>query len=379
MTTPTQETLYAMALTRVGHLSSATLLQLYQLTGSATAIFEHRNHIEDVIPDISPRLKENLCHLDEALRRAEEELNYDQYYGIQVLTMADNDYPQRLLNCDDAPLVLYYKGSANLNAQRIINIVGTRKCTAYGQDLIRSFVQELSMACPNVLIVSGLAYGVDIHAHRHALQCGLDTVGVLAHGLDDLYPPRHRDTAAKMLSQGGLLTEHMTCTNADKVNFVRRNRIVAGMSDACVLVESAAHGGGLITARLSREYNRDVYAFPGRIGDMYSEGCNNLIRDNGAQLITSADDMVRAMGWQNDQQLYQAQQSGIEQQLFPDITPDEQIIMDALQKQNDQQINMLSVATNMSVQQLTALLFEMEMKGIVRTLAGGSYHLIMNG
>ena len=368
-----------MALTRVGHLSSATLLQLYQLTGSATAIFEHRNHIEDVIPDISPRLKENLCHLDEALRRAEEELNYDQYYGIQVLTMADSDYPQRLLNCDDAPLVLYYKGSANLNAQRIINIVGTRKCTAYGQDLIRSFVQELSMACPNVLIVSGLAYGVDIHAHRHALQCGLDTVGVLAHGLDDLYPPRHRDTAAKMLSQGGLLTEHMTCTNADKVNFVRRNRIVAGMSDACVLVESAAHGGGLITARLSREYNRDVYAFPGRIGDMYSEGCNNLIRDNGAQLITSADDMVRAMGWQNDQQLYQAQQSGIEQQLFPDITPDEQIIMDALQKQNDQQINMLSVATNMSVQQLTALLFEMEMKGIVRTLAGGSYHLIMNG
>ena len=376
MTTPTQETLYAMALTRASYLCSATLLQLYRLTGSATAVYEHRNHIEDVIPDVTPRLKESLCNLDDALRRAEEELRYDQHYGIQVLTIADSDYPQRLLNCDDAPLVLYYKGTASLNAQRIINVVGTRKCTVYGQDVVRSFVQQLSQLCPNTLIVSGLAYGIDIHAHRNALQCGFDTVGVLAHGLDDLYPSRHRDTAARMLTQGGLLTEHMTCTNADKVNFVRRNRIVAGMSDACVLVESAAHGGGLITAGLARDYNRDVFAFPGRIGDMYSEGCNNLIRDNGAQLITSADDLVRAMGWQNDQQLHQAQQAGIERQLFPEITPDEQVIVSALQKQNDQHVNMLSVATNMPVQQLTALLFEMEMKGMVRTLAGGTYHLI---
>ena len=379
MTTPTQETLYAMALTR-GISVLPPLLQLYQLTGSATAIFDHRNHIEDVIPDISPRLKENLCHLDEALRRAEEELNYDQYYGIQVLTMADNDYPQRLLNCDDAPLVLYYKGSANLNTQRIINIVGTRKCTAYGQDLIRSFVQELSMACPNVLIVSGLAYGVDIHAHRHALQCGLDTVGVLAHGLDDLYPPRHRDTAAKMLSQGGLLTEHMTCTNADKVNFVRRNRIVAGMSDACVLVESAAHGGGLITARLSREYNRDVYAFPGRIGDLYSEGCNNLIRDNGAQLITSADDMVRAMGWQNDQQLYPGHSSrALSGSCFLTSPPTSRSLWRHCRNKTTSKSTCSRSLPICLCSNSQPELFEMEMKGIVRTLAGGSYHLILNG
>lgn len=228
-----------------------------------------------------------------------------------------------------------------------------------------------------MLIVSGLAYGVDIQAHRQALHNGFPTVGVLAHGLDELYPPRHRETAVKMLSQGGLLTEHMTGTNADKVNFVRRNRIVAGMSDACVLVESAEHGGGLITARLSREYHRDVFAFPGRIGDIYSEGCNNLIRDNGAQLITSADDLIGAMGWENDRQLHTAQQAGIERQLFPELTAHEQLVVQSLQQQNDQQINLLSVSTHLPVQRLTALLFELEMKGVVRTLAGGVYHLIL--
>ncbi len=365
-----------MALTRVSHSPTAVLLQLYRMLGSATAIVDHRNHIEDVIPGASPKLKESLSNLDNALRRAAEELEYDQRYGIQVLTPADDRYPQRLRECDDAPLVLYYKGSANLNARRVINIVGTRKCTVYGQDLIRRFIEELHLRCPDILIVSGLAYGVDIHAHRQALHNGYETVAVLAHGLDEIYPPRHRDTAVKMLSQGGLLTEHMTRTNADKINFVRRNRIVAGMSDACVLVESAAHGGGLITARLSRDYNRDVFAFPGRIGDMYSEGCNNLIRDNGAQLLTSADDLLCAMGWQNDQQLVEAQQSGIERQLFPDLSPDEQTIVSSLQQQNDQQINMLSVATNIPVYQLTAILFEMEMKGVVRTMAGGIYHLL---
>ena len=377
MLTPSQETLYAMALTRVGHLSSATLLQLYRLLGSATAIVDHRNHIEDVVPGASPKLRECLSDIDAALRRAEEELAYDQRYAIQAITFADDDYPQRLRECDDAPLVLYYRGSVSLNAHRVICIVGTRKCTAYGQDLVRKLIEDLRECCPDMLIVSGLAYGVDIQAHRQALHNGFATVGVLAHGLDELYPPRHRETAVKMLSQGGLLTEHMTGTNADKVNFVRRNRIVAGMSDACVLVESAEHGGGLITARLSREYHRDVFAFPGRIGDIYSEGCNNLIRDNGAQLITSADDLICAMGWENDRQLHTAQQAGIERQLFPELTAHEQLVVQSLQQQNDQQINLLSVSTHLPVQRLTALLFELEMKGVVRTLAGGIYHLIL--
>ena len=372
-----KEILYTLALTRINYFHLAGLRQLFDTLGSATAIMDHRGHIRDVLPDASPKLVEGLQHMDEPMRRAETELEYDLAHGIMPLAMSDARYPQRLKECDDAPLLLFYRGSADLNQQRVINIVGTRHCTAYGQDLVNRFTADLRQLCPRVLIVSGMAYGVDICAHRSALQCGYDTVAVLAHGLDYLYPPRHKPTADAMLQQGGLLTEFFTQTNADKVNFVRRNRIVAGMSDACVLVESAAHGGGLITARLARDYNRDVFAFPGRIGDIYSEGCNNLIRDNGAQLITSADDLIGAMGWENDRQLHTAQQAGIERQLFPELTAHEQLVVQSLQQQNDQQINLLSVSTHLPVQRLTALLFELEMKGVVRTLAGGIYHLIL--
>ncbi len=265
-----------------------------------------------------------LQNCDEARKRAEVELEYDIRYGIEPITMNDDRYPQRLKDCDDAPLMLFYKGNANLNQQRVINIMGTRHCTPYGEDLIRRFISDLKQLSPRVLIVSGLAYGVDIVAHRQALACGYETVGVLAHGLDDLYPRQHRETAARMIEQGGLLTEFLTQTNADKINFVRRNRIVAGMSDACILIESAAHGGGLITCDISQSYGRDVFAFPGRIGDHYSEGCNNLIRNNGATLITSAEDFVKDMRWQDDATLMRAKQQGIERSLFPELSPEEQ-------------------------------------------------------
>ncbi len=290
-----QEILYSIALTRINYFKLTGLLQLYRKLGSATSVIEHRNDILDIIPDASPRLIDALKNIDEPLKRAEVELKYDSEHNIQALPLNDERYPQRLKNVDDAPIVLFYKGNANLNPQRVINIIGTRQCTVYGQDLIRKFVADLKGLCPNTLIVSGLAYGVDVNAHRFALQNGFETVGVLAHGLDTLYPSAHRQTANEMIHQGGLLTEFLTMTNADKINFVRRNRIVAGMSDACILVESAAKGGGLITTEISQSYGRDVFAFPGRIGDHYSEGCNNLIRDNGAGLITSAKDFVNAM------------------------------------------------------------------------------------
>ena len=371
-----QETIYTMALTRMNYFNLAGLLQLYRELGSATAIIENREHLKEMIPEVSPRLLSGLKDLGDAMKRAETEWEYDQRYGIQVITMNDNRYPQRLKECEDAPLVLFYMGTADLNQQRVINIVGTRHCTAYGQDLIRRFVQELRQYCPQVLIVSGMAYGVDIHAHREALQNGYETVAVLAHGLDYLYPQQHKATAKEMLTQGGLLTEHFTQTNAEKMNFVRRNRIVAGMSDACILVESAARGGGLITARLSRDYDRDVFAFPGRVGDEYSEGCNNLIRNNGAALITSAQDFVDAMGWTTDAQISKARQEGIERQLFPSLSAEEMQVVSALQQQNDQQINMLSVKANLAVARLTAILFELELKGVVKVLAGGTYHLL---
>lgn len=370
------ELLNAMALTRALPHSPSTVLELYRRMGSATAVVENSKHIGEVIPDASPRLKESLSNMDEALKRADEELAYDQRYDIRPLLIDDPDYPVRLRECGDAPLVLYYKGTGQLNQHRVINIIGTRHCTVYGQEMIRQLVRDLRDRCPQLLIVSGLAYGVDIHAHRNALNQGLETVAVLAHGLDEIYPPRHRDTAVMMLKQGGLLTEYMSRTNADKKNFVRRNRIVAGMVDACVLVESASHGGGLITARLSRDYHRDVFAYPGRVGDPYSEGCNQLIRDNGATLITCADDLVAAMGWQSDGQLLSAQQDGIERQLFPTLTPDEQRLVAALQQQNDQQLNQLSVNSGLPIHHITGMMFELELKGMVRMLAGNICHLV---
>ncbi|MDY3852408.1 MAG: DNA-processing protein DprA [Prevotella sp.] len=371
-----QETLNAIALTRLNYFNLSGLVQLYQLMGSATEVVQHRHKVRDIIPHASDRLVEALKGMDEHLRRAEAEMAYNQEHGIQTICLNDDNYPQRLKECDDAPLVLFYKGNAPLNQERVINIIGTRHCTTYGIDLIRRFVQDLKTLCPQVLIISGLAYGVDINAHRQALLNGYPTVGVLAHGLDTLYPSLHRQTAEEMLHQGGLITEFLTQTNADKMNFVRRNRIVAGMSDACIVVESAARGGGLITAGIAQSYHRDVFAFPGAVGAKCSEGCNQLIRDNKASLITSAADFVKAMGWEEDALRQQARSKGIDRQLFPMLSPQEQQVVDVLQQYNDVPINVLTVKTNLPIATLTSLLFQLEMKGVVKMLAGGVYHLL---
>ena len=256
-------------------------------------------------------------------------------------------------------------------------MVGTRQITNYGRDLCHKFTRELHELCPQVLIVSGLAYGVDICAHRESLTVGYETIGVLAHGLDQIYPYHHRDTAAQMVEHGGLLTEFMTQTNADKANFVRRNRIVAGMSDSTIVIESAAKGGSLITAEIAQSYDRAVFAFPGNVGQPFSEGCNNLIRDNGAGLISSAEDFVKAMGWEYDAVRRQALADGIERQLFPELSPEEQKIVSLLQQTNDLQLNIISVKTGIAIHQITAMLFQLEMKGVVKPLAGGMYHLLM--
>lgn len=372
-----QEIISAIALTRISFFSLAELLELFRRVGSAEEIVAHSQHIRDLLPDASDRLTQAFSDIGQALRYAESELRTAESMGVRPLVMGDDDYPSRLLECADAPLVLYYQGSASLNQKRVVSIVGTRRCTPYGQDLVRRFMSELRSLCPQVLVVSGLAYGIDICAHREALAQGYDTVGVVAHGLDDLYPPSHRPTADQMLKQGGLLTEFPTGTRPDRLNFVRRNRIVAGLSDATLLVESAIRGGGLITTRIANDYGRDVFAFPGAVGAPYSEGCNDLIRRQGAGLIMSAKHFVEAMGWQNDAQLSEAQAQGIERQLFPELTADEQRVVAVLQRKNDLQINILSVKSGIAVGPLTALLFSLEMKGVVRTMAGGTYHLLM--
>lgn len=371
-----QETLYAIALTRISYFNTATCLQLYRKLGSATAIMENRNNIKDVISDASPRLVNALSDVSEALHRAEAELEFDNAHAIHPLTMACADYPERMRNCDDAPIVLFYRGNADLNQRRIVSVVGTRHCTAYGQDIINNFCQSLKELCPDVLIVSGLAYGVDICAHRNALKNGFDTVGVLAHGLDMLYPSAHRDTAKEMLSHGGLLTEFLTNTNPDKMNFVRRNRIVAGISDATIVVESAARGGSLITADIAQSYARDVFTFPGNVNSPYSEGCNKLIRDNKAALITCAEDFVNAMGWEQDNKVKAARAKGIERQLFPELTAEETRIVELLQKNNDLQLNIIAIQTGLPIGSVSALLFSLELKGVIKLYAGGVYHLL---
>ena len=373
----TEELFYTMALTRLTNFNYQQALELYRMVGSAQLLYEYRTHIGDVIGDASPRLVESLKNWDEAMKRADYELKYMQEHGIRGLTLNDDDYPQRLKECPDAPLVLYFTGNCNLNESKIISIVGTRHATVYGEDLIRRFVRDLHQQCPKVLIVSGLAYGVDIHAHREALENGYPTVGVLAHGLDQIYPYAHRETAAEMVNHGGLLTEFMTQTNADKPNFVRRNRIVAGMADATIVVESAAKGGGLITAEIAQSYDRSVFAFPGNVNAEFSKGCNNLIRDNGAGLITSANDFIRAMNWQDETLRQQALSDGIERTLFPDLSAEEQLIVGILQDTNDLQLNILSVKSSIPIGRLTAILFQLEMKGVIKPLAGGMYHLLL--
>lgn len=368
-----QEHLATLALGLVPGIGTTSAKRLIEAMGSATALFERRLELPQLISDVGDRVCEAL-NCPEAWERAHREYEFIEKNQIVCLTLNDEGYPSRLRECDDAPIMLFFKGNGNLNALRVVSMVGTRHISDYGKVLCETFVRDLQALCPDVLIVSGLAYGVDIHAHRAALTYQLPTVGVLAHGLDRIYPSLHRSTAVNMLQAGGLLTEFVSETNPDKHNFVRRNRIVAGISDATIVVESAAKGGSLITADIAESYHRDCFAFPGRVGDPYSIGCNQLIRDNKADLLLSAEDFVKAMGW--DQASQPVRPQAVQRNLFLDLSADEQRIVDLLQHQDGQQINALVVASDIPIHKMSGLLFELEMKGVVKALAGGMYRLL---
>ncbi|MBR6128617.1 MAG: DNA-processing protein DprA [Bacteroidaceae bacterium] len=371
-----QETLYMMALTQMTSLSLTNLHLLIQELGSAVTIYENRNDLRQVLPSASKKTLDGMGHFDTYLARAEQELEFCRKGRIQCLGLNDEGYPQRLRDCNDAPILLYYRGTANLNTQHIVSMVGTRQITAYGKDLCRSFVRDLKRLCPDALVVSGLAYGVDVQCHRAALDEGLETVGVLAHGLEQIYPRHHRETAKQMVAQGGLLTEYMSATPIDKRNFVQRNRIVAGMADAVVVVESATKGGSLITADIALSYDKQVWAFPGRVFDTYSSGCNRLIFSNAATLLTGAEDFCVAMGWTDDVQHRKQLAEGVQQELFADdFTAEEQRVLQALARDDSKQINVLAVETNIPIGDLSSLLFSLEMKGAVQMLVGGKYKL----
>ena len=282
-------------------------------------------------------------------------------------------YPDFQVVFTGSSILDIYKGNADLNSLHIVSIVGTRHATDYGKETCSRFIHELKELMPDVIIVSGLAYGIDVQAHRAALENGLATIGVLAHGLDRIYPATHRRTAVEMLEQGGLLTEFTSGTNPDKQNFVKRNRIVAGISDATIVVESAEKGGSLITADIAESYHKDCFAFPGRISDTFSIGCNNLIRQNKAALLQHAEDFVKAMCWDVENKKPEA----IQRQLFPDLSPDETKIVQLLEKEPEgKQINTLVVESNIAINRLTGILFELEMKGVIRAMAGGMYKLL---
>ena len=371
-----QETLYMIALTQVPSLSLTNLHLLIDELGSASAIYENRKDLKQVLPSASPKFLDGMGDFCNYLKRAEEELEFCRKGKIRCLGLNDEDYPQRLKDCNDAPVLLYFRGSANLNSQHIVSMVGTRQITNYGKDLCRSFVRDLKQVCPDALVVSGLAYGVDVNCHRAALEQGLETVGVLAHGLDQIYPRHHRETAKQMVDQGGLLTEYMSNTVIDKRNFVQRNRIVAGVSDAVIVVESATKGGSLITAEIAQSYNRQVWAFPGRVFDTYSSGCNMLIFKNKASLLTNAEDFCLEMGWTDDVQHQKQLSEGIQQELFADdYSAEEQAVLQALARDDSKQINVLAVETNIAIGELSSLLFSLEMKGAVQSLVGGRYKL----
>ena len=367
------ERLYSIALTRIPGLGRIGAHKLIETVGSASAVFTQRTELPQLVQGVSAKLVSALDN-PEAFRRAEQELAFCEKNHIRCLTLQDEDYPSRLRECPDAPIALFYRGNADLNALHIVAMVGTRHATAYGQDLCNRFLSDLHELCPNVLVVSGLAYGIDIHSHRAALQYGFPTVAVLAHGLDRIYPAEHRRTAVSMLEQGGLLTEFFSGTTPDRHNFVSRNRIVAGMSDATIVVESAVKGGALITAEIADSYHRECFAFPGRCQDSYSAGCNNLIRNNQAILITSAQDFVQSMGWDHSEK---PKVQAVQRELFVDLNETEQRIVEYLQRNPDgMQINTLVVETDIPVNKMSALLFELELKGVVRAFAGGVYKLI---
>lgn len=368
---PEDKRLYLIGLTLLKGIGSTLARYLLKYFGNAETVFTEKTQSLEKVPGIgkytAARITESRA---EALAVAERELAFIEKNKIRLYTLSDKDYPSRLRECPDAPVSFFYKGNAGLNASHILSIVGTRRASEYGRELISLLIKDLAKSFPDILIVSGLAYGIDICAHLSALKNGLPTVGILAHGLDRIYPAVHRNTAADMLKNGGLLTDFVSNTNPDRGNFPRRNRLIAGLADATIVVESAEKGGALITADMACSYNRDVYAFPGRVGDEWSAGCNRLIQSNRAGLITSAHDLVMALRWDTDLMHKPAKQND----LFAQEKPDHPVLA-FLTVQGESHINDIALTMNMPVHQLTGVLFELEMSGQVKALPGAIYKL----
>jgi len=363
---PTEELLHLIALTCVPQIGDVHARALLRHLGSAQAIFRARRSELERIPGIgSVRASAIRGYRD--LRRAEKELQFLQQSGVEAVAEGHPSYPRRLLHCPDAPVLLYFKGQASLNEARTISIVGTRAPTAYGKDWLTGFIDALADFQP--LIVSGLAYGIDTLAHRQALTCGLATLGVMAHGQDRVYPSVNQPLAREMTRQGGLLTEYRSHTPPDAQNFPRRNRIVAAISDAVVVVETGEKGGSMITADLANGYHREVLALPGRVCDPKSQGCNRLIREHRAHLVREAGDLVQLLNWD----VPPPQKASIQTQLFPELKPEERLLLRAVTEQEGIHIDELCQRIEMTPQAAAKTLLALELSGLLEALPGKRY------
>lgn len=365
-----EQLLYHIAITSIPNIGDVTAKKLIAYCGSSEQVFKEKKGVLEKIPGIGAvNAQKILTHKTEALAIAEEELIFIKENNIVPLFYLNDNYPQRLRHCEDGPILLYSKGSVEYNNQKVISIVGTRKATDYGKDFCNKIVEELVPHQP--LIVSGLAYGIDVCSHKAAIKNNLPTVGVLAHGLDRLYPAQHKSVANQMIEKGALLSDFKSRTNPDRENFPKRNRIVAGISDLTIVIESSKKGGSLITAHIANDYNRDVFALPGRLEDSQSEGCNNLIKTNKAALIQSVKDLEYIMGWETKKKGRITQK-----QLFLELTTEQKIIATIISKQGKVGVDELSFQSKLPMSKIAAELLEMEFSGIVKTLPGKIYSLV---
>jgi DNA processing protein len=363
-----KDLLFQIALTRVPNIGDIHAKSLIHIYGASEPVFKApKKELENIEGIGTVRAKSIKAFHD--FTACEKEISFMERYKIQPLFITNECYPKRLLNCYDSPVLLYYRGIADLNTDKIISVVGTRNNSDYGKQLCENLIEDLQQE--NILVVSGLAFGIDTIAHRTSIKYRLPTIGVLAHGLDRIYPPQNKQLATQMTQQGGLLTDFMSETNPDRQNFPKRNRIVAGICDALIVVESGKKGGSLITAELANSYNKDVFAYPGKTTDAKSEGCNYLIKNNKASLISNAADLLHIMNWK-----VQAKKKAVQQkQFFIELTEDEKKIIHILQLQSNCNIDELFSRAAISSSSMAAALLSLEMQGIIQSLPGKIYRL----
>ncbi len=360
---------YTLALQRIPNLGDISAKKLLRHVGSAEGIFtEKKSNLLKIDGIGSLRLKD--LNSKQTLDDADEELRFIEKNQITCSYFLDKNYPDKLKHCIDGPLLLFQTGNIDLQNKKIISIVGTRKITTYGSAFCEKLIEDLSPLNP--VIVSGFAYGVDICAHKAAMENGLQTIGCLAHGLDQIYPKDHKKYMSKMEKNGGFMTEFWSSDTFEKTNFLKRNRIIAGLSEATIVIESAEKGGSLVTAGIANSYDREVFAVPGRTSDSQSQGCNNLIKSQQAHLLSNAADLLYILGWQLNEAKPKIQQT----QLFVELTEEEKIVFRYLKDKEKEGMDTIALECKILPFKVASVLLNMELKGVVRPLPGKLFQLI---